>query len=130
MTSFYRNCEEIKLIANELLEFQLPDETSELKQQIIEKLLFGYHSHGYALSGEDLKNLGLKVSRDQRIEQWAWSLAKAWQPHIGGRNRTNENSSWNDAIIATSSSIRVRHRRVNAPAPSWQHFPSETGESQ
>lgn len=125
MASFYRSCEEIKLIATEMLDFQLPHETPEARQKIVEKLLFGYHSHEYAISGDDLNKLGLNVKRNKEVEEWAWSITQAWQPFIGGKNRTSETASWNDTVIATPKGIRARHRRADAPAPSWQYFPDE-----
>lgn len=119
LTSFYRSTMELQEISEQLLAFQLPEESTENRSKIIDQLLFGYHSHGYFLTGEELKQIGLKVRRSPEIESLIWSLAKWISNVVGGGLRKSPDDSWNDTLIATADVIRIRQRQPKSISPNW-----------
>ncbi len=122
LTSLYRSTLELQHIAKELLAFQLPKESVEYRSDIVKQLLFGYHSHSYAITRADLKQLGLKVKRDKTVEAMAWQVAKTLNGAIGGGVRRTPQDPRNDVLLATSGHALVRQRHMDSIAPIWQEI--------
>lgn len=120
LTSFYRSTLEVKSICEELLSLHMPDTFEEEKSRIIEPLLFGHHSHSFALTRDDLAGLGLPVRRDAAIEDLSWEVARSLRASIGSGVRQTEHDDWFDAFLATRQNGMRRRRSVGGRAPVWE----------
>lgn len=120
LTSLYRSNLELKSISEELLAFQLPQTKVEERAKIIEQLMFGYHSHSYALTAENLTELGLNVVRDETVETLAWQIACQLQSVIGGGAREKPEDPRNDVLIASREKIHIRQRLCHRISPCWK----------
>jgi hypothetical protein len=119
LTAFYRSSLELACIAEELLAFQLPEESNSSRQAIVEQLMSHYHSHHYALTPDDLKALGLKIKRDENIEPIAWRISQAIQGTVGGGLRQDMDSPWYDTLIASRDGVELRQHRSGGFMPVW-----------
>ncbi len=120
LTSFYRSTLEAKAICEELLSLHMPAEAGEAKSRIVDQLLFGHHSHAFALGPDDLVRIGLPVGRDAAVEACAWEIAAALRASVGGGARPSEEDQWLDALLATRAGGLGRRRSPGGLAPSWQ----------
>ena len=119
LTSFYRSALELQEIGEQLLALQLPDESIENRSKIIEQLLYGYHSHGYFLTRDELKKLGLKVRCEPEIEALIWELSRQIRITIGSGLRISPDDAWNDTLIATAKTTRIRQRQPGTISTNW-----------
>ncbi|WP_313166402.1 SDH family Clp fold serine proteinase [Massilia oculi] len=119
LTAFYRTTRELAAIGEELLAFQRPDLEAGARQAIVRHLMSAYHSHNYAIGPDELARLGLRVRRDQALERLAWPLSKLLQATVGGGVRDSDDDEFNDALLATRATLRVRRRRPGGLAPLW-----------
>lgn len=120
LTSLYRSTLEVADIAKDLLAMGAPDISDGEQQKIVDKLLYGYHSHSYAPTNDDLKALGLPIVREQVIEQVSWQLVMAIQSIHGGTARDSHQDPRNDFILATPETAWVRQHYPGGFGPSWQ----------
>ncbi len=120
LTSFYRATQELEAIGDELLALHMPAATAETRGAIVRKLLYDFHSHNFALTGEDMRVLGLPVLRDAAIEDRAWDIACGVRRLIGPESRASLQGDWRDAIIATADGIDLRRRSREAPSGVWE----------
>lgn len=120
LSSFYRCTQEMRAISTELLALHLPDSAAAQRTRIADALLFDYHSHTYALTGDDLARLGLPVVRDPAVEALAWDIARHVRTQIGAESRTSLEGDWHDALLLTRESGLRRRRSPDAPAAAWQ----------
>lgn len=120
LTSFYRSTLEVQQICEELLSLHRSDASGEAKAQIVEKLLFGHHSHSFALTGGDLAGLGLPVRRDAAVEDLGWEVARELRATIGGGARATDNDDWIDALLITRKGGMRRRRSPGGLAPTWE----------
>ena len=120
LTAFYRATLEVQAIGAELLALHMPQAPGETRSRIVDALLFGHHSHGYALTREELAQLGLPVRRDPPVEDLAWQVAGELRGEIGGGARRAEDHDWFDAIVATREGAQRRRRSPTGPAPAWE----------
>jgi Serine dehydrogenase proteinase len=79
LSSFYRFDRLVREVAAELLTWQLPgDEHAGRRDQIVDKLVSGYHSHDVILSRRDVRALGLRAADATPDEEPVlWALAQA-----------------------------------------------------
>ena len=120
LTAFYRTTQEMAQIGEELLAWQLPDAEPSLRKGIVQQLMSGYHSHNYALSGEDLAGLGLRVRSDAQVERHAWPISRLLQATIGGGLRESQDQPWYDTLLAMRGATRLRRRHPDGSlAPQW-----------
>jgi hypothetical protein len=119
LTAFYRTTLELRQIGTELIRFQLPDESEEHRARIIEQLMTGYHSHSYAITGAELKTLGLNVVREAEAESIAWRISTILQALVGGGARDSEQDPWVDVLLAGRDAVQLRTRRPDGLAPQW-----------
>lgn len=124
LTSFYRVTREMQAICTELLAWHMPDSESERRQQIADRLIFGYHSHSYALTGDELAALGLPVRRDAEVEAMIWPAACRLRSIIGPGARDSLEEGWYDALIGTRHGTVARRRSEELPGR-WQEWRSE-----
>ncbi len=122
LTSLYRSTLELQHIAEELLRFQLPKESIQHRSDIVNQLLFGYHSHSYAITRADLLQIGLNVKRNETVEAMAWQIAKELNTVIGGGVRKTPQDPRNDVLLATSNYAYVRQKYMDVISPSWQEI--------
>lgn len=120
LTSFYRSTLEVEAIALELLSLHLPEGSDALKAGIVAQLLYGYHSHSFALTREELRALGLPVHADPRTEDLAWEIAGNLRGAVGGATRATPDDDWCDAVLATRDSARYRWRSAGPSMPAWK----------
>lgn len=122
LTSLYRSTLELQQIAEELLIYQLPNASKEQRSTIVNKLLFGYHSHSYAITRADLLGIGVKVKRDETVEDMTWQIAKELNGIIGGGVRETPQDPRNDVLLASSSQAYVRQIHVDRIKSVWQEI--------
>ncbi len=120
LTSFHRATLEVQTIGEELLAFQLPDKSKEFRTNIVNQLLFGYHSHSYALTWKDMQNLGLLIKRRPKEEALAWEISCEIRAVLGAGVCESLEDGWCDSIIATRDYAKFRYRKQDVPAPVWQ----------
>ncbi|MDQ1919718.1 SDH family Clp fold serine proteinase [Massilia pseudoviolaceinigra] len=119
LTAFYRTTQEVMQIGEELLRFQLPDKTETFRRDVIKELMFGYYSHNYALTREELAKLGLTIRRDPEVEERAWAISRALQALVGGGLRESAEAPWNDVLLATRDGGMLREHRSGGFLPRW-----------
>ncbi|CUI09575.1 hypothetical protein LXA47_06700 [Massilia sp. P8910] len=122
LTAFYRTTREVMQIGEELLRFQLPGQPEAFRQDVVRQLMFGYHSHNYALTREELEKLGLAIRREPDVEECAWAISKVLQKIVGGGLRESAEAPWNDALLATRDGAMLRKRRSGGFLPRWSEL--------
>ncbi len=120
LTSFYRSTQELEAIGDELLVRQMPTSTAEMRSAVVRTLLYDFHSHNFALTGDDMRKLGLPVVRDAAIETIAWDIACNVRRLIGPESRASLQGDWRDAIIASADTIQLRRRSREMPSGVWE----------
>lgn len=120
LTAFYRSTLEVEAVCLELLSLAAPGGSEEGRRRIVDRLLFGHHSHGFALAREDLEALGLPVRGDGPVEDLAWEIARQLRTAVGGGARASADEDWCDALLATRSGLRRRRRSPDGLAPRWE----------
>lgn len=125
LTSFYRSVLEARAICAELLALHMAQEAEAQRARIADQLLFGYHSHSYALTRDDLQALGLPIRRDAATEELAWEIARSLRSTLGGGVRRYVEDDWFDAALLTRDGARRRRRRPGGLEPTWE--PDEGG---
>ncbi|WP_240224364.1 SDH family Clp fold serine proteinase [Rheinheimera hassiensis] len=118
LTAFYRVSTEVQVIGEQLLQWQLPEHSSEKRAAMIRNLLTGYHSHHFALSGTELQNLGFKVKREAEIEPLLWSISLSLQEAIGEKTGFN-NDARLEAVLLSSSKSYLRTQQPENIRPVW-----------
>jgi len=121
LTSFYRATLEMQSICTELLSRHMTDADDGRRQAIAAKLIFGYHSHTYALTRDDLHALGLPIRTDAAVEAQTWPIARTLRSIIGPGARASVEDDWFDAFIATRHGAVVRRRSEELPGR-WQDW--------
>ena len=119
LTSLYRSNLEQQQISQELIAMQLPDVPEEYRNDIVEQLRCGYHSHSYALTGDDLAELGLKIVKSDAVDALSWPLATRVNRVVGGAARQNMEDPRNDFLIATTETTWIRQVHPRAFGPTW-----------
>ena len=120
LTSFYRSTLEVEAVCLELLSLHLPEGSEALKSRIVERLLFGQHSHSFALTREDMGALGLPLLGDPATEDLAWEVARELRRSVGGGARPTPEDDWIDALLATTAGSMRRRRSPGEMGPSWE----------
>jgi hypothetical protein len=121
LTSFYRATLEMQSICTELLSRHMADDEDGRLQAIAAKLIFGYHSHTYALTRDDLRALGLPIRTDAAVEATTWPIARTLRALIGPGARASVEDDWFDAFIATRHGAAARRRSEDLPGR-WQDW--------
>lgn len=122
LTAFYRTTLEMQQIGEELLKYQLPEQSSETRQKIVNQLMFGYHSHNYALTRTEMAALGLTLRRQPQVEQAAWEISKVLQAMVGGGLRQSVEEPWYDVLLASTKSMRIRQKQSGGFISRWEEF--------
>ena len=122
LTAFYRSALGVCQIGEEMLALHLSHLPVAQRTAIVEALAFGYHSHDYALNGNDLARLGLPVRRDPVLEAAAWAVVRELRTRIGPETRKTCERGWCDALIATCDGGQVRTRQQDALPGDWTSF--------
>jgi hypothetical protein len=120
LTSFYRSILEAQAICAELLSLHLAHEPEALRAGIADKLLFGHHSHTYALTRDDMAALKLPIRRDEPTENLAWEIARILRGTLGGGVRRSVEDDWFDTILATRGGARRRRHSQDGLEPAWE----------
>ncbi|HWT13323.1 MAG TPA: hypothetical protein VN231_11260 [Allosphingosinicella sp.] len=120
LTAFYRATLEVEAICAELLSLGLPGATAAAKAEIADRLIYGHHSHGFALTGGDLGTLGLPVRRDEPAAALAWEIVSGLRASVGAGARQAPDEDWFDTVVATSAGVMRRRRSMAVPAPRWE----------
>lgn len=120
LTSFYRSMLEVEAICAELIALGLPDAAPAIRSEIVETLLYRHHSHGFALTRDDLRMLGLPVRDDEAVEAMAWEIARDVRGGLGGGARRSVEADWFDGLVATTAGAMRRRRGPDGLAPRWE----------
>jgi hypothetical protein len=120
LSAFYRATLEVEAVCLELLSLHMPERAREAKARIVERLLFGYHSHAFPLMRGDLAALGLPLIDDPATADDAWEVARLLRDGVGGAARASAQDDWTDALLATREGLRRRRRRPDGIAPAWE----------
>lgn len=116
LTSFYRSTLEIEAICMEMIALHRPGAASADEcRQIARTLIFGFHSHTYALTRDELEAIGVPVTRDAGLEPLMWAANQILREVIGPGARSTADSEWQDALIASSDGATVRRRSEDFP---------------
>lgn len=126
LTTFYRSTLEVKQISEQLIAMQLPQVDERERASIVKHLMFDYHSHGYAITREELSNIGLNLRTEPKVESLAWEISCVLQQFIGGGLRQDRDSPWNDVLITTKLNTAIRENKGGGLMPNWL----ETGNEQ
>lgn len=118
LTAFYRATRELEAIGDELLALHM--DVPEKRAAIVNALLYDYHSHAYALTGDELRRLGLPVIDASGIEDAIWRIACAVRQRIGPESRETLQENWRDALIATADGTFLRGRNRERPMGRWE----------
>lgn len=121
LTSFYRSTLEMQDICAELLALHMRDDRGALRKEIADKLIFGFHSHTFALTRGDLLALGLPVKNDREIEDLMWPISRELRGIVGPGARASPDDDWVDAIVATRHGACARRRSDDFPGR-WQEW--------
>lgn len=119
LTAFYRSCLETRGVCLELRALASPS-TDARNVEIVDRLIYGHHSHTFALTRGDLAELGLPVHGDRATEDLAWEIARSIRGSIGAAARADPDDGWIDAIIATRAGGHSRRRQPSGLAPAWE----------
>lgn len=119
LTSFYRATQELQKIGVELLQYQFPNNSVEQQLEIVNKLLFEFYSHSYAITREELSALGLKVQKDEVIEALAWDISSHIRSTVGGNVRSSLEEPWNDVMLASRQHYLLRKKQQGQLSPEW-----------
>ena len=119
LTAFYRTTQEVMQIGEELLRFQMPDKSETFRQDVVKELMFGYYSHNYALTREEMEKLGLHIRRAPDVEECAWRMSRVLQTIVGGGLRDSADAPWNDVLLATRDGGMLREHRSGGFLPRW-----------
>ncbi|WP_037459573.1 SDH family Clp fold serine proteinase [Shewanella sp. HN-41] len=120
LTSFYRSTLELQQIGEQLLAFQLPEQEQGIRSKLVEQLQYGYHSHTYAITREELAQLGLKMKQAPLVDATAWKIAEQIRAKLGPGACESLDAGWCDAIIATANETRGRWCHPERPSPCWK----------
>lgn len=120
LTSFYRCTREVQAISRELLALHREDSPAGSHARMAETLLFDFHSHTFALTGDDIARIGLPVARDATTEALAWAISCQIRASIGAQSRVSPDSDWHDALLATRDGAIRRRRQHETPAAPWE----------
>lgn len=118
LTAFYRTVKEAQQIAHEMLSLSHSLGMQE-KQKIIDKLMFGYFSHEYCITGEEMNKLGLNFIRDRELSDITWDIANDLSNVVGGGNRNSLDDPWCDGILSNSFLIYQREKSHLSLKPKW-----------
>lgn len=113
LTAFYRTTLELKQIAAELLQYQMPTAEPSVRTAIIDKLMFGYHSHSYAITPAEMRQLGLPLNIQPDIEPLAWQISTLLQQYVGSVVRKTPDDSWQDVLLVSRDLAHSRQQTGN-----------------
>lgn len=113
LTEFYRTTLELKQIAAELLQYQMPTAEPDVRTAIIDKLMFGYHSHSYAITPAEMIQLGLQLNIRPDIELLAWQISVLLQQYVGSAVRKTPDDSWQDVLLVSRGLAHSRQQAGN-----------------
>lgn len=119
LTAFFRANKEVQVIGEQLLQWQLPELSSEKRTAMIQNLLTGYHSHHFALSGSEMQRLGFRVKQDSDIEPLLWTVSALLQNAIGEEFSQSEDYSRLDSVLLSNSQSYFKVRQQERIRPVW-----------
>lgn len=119
LTAFYRVSVEVQQIAEQLLCWHLPEQSAAKRSAIARQLIAGYHSHFFALSSAEMRDLGLKVQRHSQIELCSWQLSLLLQQQIGGAARESLDQGWFDAALYSADLLQRRRHQPDGLNTDW-----------
>lgn len=118
LTSFHRCTMELEMICEELLSYSLPD-NAKLRKVITKNLIYGYHSHSYAITADELMAMGLPVQKaSTSINHLLWNIGGRMRQWLGAGSRKSDSSPWYDALLLTTQSGQT-HQRYHKHSSRW-----------
>lgn len=122
LATFHRTARGMEAKADALL--ALHDPVRERREAIVRNLIGAHGSHDYAITGDELRTLGLPVVRDAAIEALIWDVARAVRATIGPESRTSLADDWHDAAVGDTASLALRRRTRGRRTGAWRAYAS------
>lgn len=108
--AFYRADRQIRDSAAELLAYQLPEADPAHRDAIVDRLVAGYHAHDHAITRDQARALGLRVSYPSpREEALLWAVVRGCTDQIAAENNGHR-------VVALLAGGEFRARRVEYPS--------------
>lgn len=120
LTAFYRSTQETRSVCCELLALSMPNAHDTILSNIVDRLLFGYHSHTFSLTRDDLEKLGLPIRREPGVEAIAWKLVREARETFSNEAAHVEDAGWTNTIVATRSTTKRQHYGSRTPKGRWE----------
>jgi hypothetical protein len=117
LAMFERTVHALEATGDALLARHIP--SPDARAAIVRTLLQGYGSHDYAIDSDELRALGLPVTRDPAIEALAWDVTCAVRRTIGPESRASLMEDWHDAAVADVQVVALRRRRRGERTGAW-----------
>lgn len=118
LATFHRTARAMETKADALLALHEP--SRQRRERIVRDLLQGHGSHDYAITGDELRALGLPVVHDAGIEALAWDVACAVRATIGPESRASLADDWHDAVVGDAASLALRRRTRGRRTGTWR----------
>ncbi len=120
LTSLYRSTLEVEMIAKQMLALHFQCDESNVKQSIIDSLMFQYHSHRYGITGEELASLGLNICFNRDVIEIAWAVIKNIREFLGGGAIKFPEQPRIDMCIAYNGNYTYRKREAGEWQANWE----------
>jgi hypothetical protein len=121
LSSFFRSDQQMRQIAAELLQYQLPDADGGARQRIVDQLISGYHAHDYVISRLEAEQLGLRVrATSPQEEPLIWNIWRACDRYLAAPSTSPEESgvrASSTALIASANFTAVHATRMTEYVP-------------
>jgi ATP-dependent protease ClpP protease subunit len=129
--TFFRSDKQMRQIANELLQYQLPDVDIAARQQIVDHLVGGYYAHDYCITRTEARQIGLRISAaSEQEEALLWAVLQKCYDLFDATARTETATLLEtvDGIIA-STGFTARHiiPMIRGPLPGAGQGPAVEG---
>lgn len=118
LATFHRTARAMETKADALLALHEP--SRERRERTVRDLLHGHGSHDYAITGDELRALGLPVVHKAGIEALAWEVACAVRATIGPESRASLADDWHDAVVGDAASLALRRRTRVRRTGTWR----------
>lgn len=110
--SFFRADQHTRQIANELLQYQIPDVDPGTRERIVEHLISGYHTHEYCITQAEAEKLGLRVRSSSTPEEaLIWDIWKHICHYLDTHTRALEQPGKGGTVngVIASTNFTAKH---------------------
>lgn len=119
LASVYREAKQVSIILEELLATSHPMMDSKDARKVINALMCGYYSNQYAITADELTELGLNVKSGIPMAGELWAMAKCIESTIGNASRVNSEGEWCDALVVSDKYCGLRLSNREQMSSQW-----------